>query len=416
MGRGIVWLLAQHMLHSSLQDNSSRHLFAIDLSMDGLQKMEQYIEGLALKYAERNIVGVRKRYKDHGHLIDNEDFILAYVRDISSLIHTSHTVASAYTSELIFEAVAEKIDIKTSLFQDIDKNSVVQPFFFTNTSSIPISEIEKEAQIEGRLIGLHFYNPPPVQKLLEIIPTSATSTELKQLANNIATELKKTIIYAPDQAGFIGNGQFLREVSYAVSLAQELSKDCSLPEALYQINEVTKHLLLRPMGIFELMDYVGINVCSSIMDIMKKAFPEESFNEEPLTNWLNAGALGGQDNKGKTQDGIFKYEAGQITAAFDGATYQNLQKINFGKLAPYSWKELKPKRNIDPLLLDYFNTLKDADDALAKMAIQYGLACTRIGEHLVSEKIALSKEDVNQVMTLGFHQIYGPINNFLTPS
>ena len=321
MGRGIVLLFARSLLKYNFKFEKKHQIFAIDVSMDGLEEMLLYIELQSFKYAEKNIDTIRELYADNSDLINESDFVKAYVEDVKNLISISTEIDSAYNSELVFEAVAENIDIKTSLFSSIDKNSIVRPYFFTNTSSIPIATMEKEADIKGRMIGLHFYNPPPVQKLLEIIRTDQTQSELILLADEIAKELNKTVIYAPDFAGFIGNGQFLREVSYAMNLAQEISGDYGIPKAIYLINEVTRELLLRPMGIFEVVDYVGIRVCNSIMSVMRKAFPDESFNNTLLLKWIQAGALGGQDTKGKTKNGIFKYESGQITGVYDETEY-----------------------------------------------------------------------------------------------
>ena len=258
------------------------------------------------------------------------------------------------------------------MFRSIDENSIVRPYFFTNTSSIPISTLEKEAGIAGRIVGLHFYNPPPVQKLLEIIRTHHTESELVMLADEIAKELNKTVVYAPDFAGFIGNGQFLREVSYAVDLAQEISKDYGLSKAIYLINEATRELLLRPMGIFEVVDYVGVTVCDSIMSVMQKAFPNESFNNTLFSKWIQAGALGGQDTKGKTKNGIFKYEFGQIVGVYDDTEYCKTEKLKFEGVETLSWKDLKSDKSLKKTLNHYFFKLHSLKSPWAQIAIQYG--------------------------------------------
>ena len=416
MGRGIVLLFARRILEFNLKHQENRQIFAVDISLDGLEKMLLYIELQSIKYAEKNSEKIQELYSGHSNLINELDFVKAYIKDVKNLISISTSIDSVYNSEFIFEAVAENIDIKTSLFRSIDKNSVVRPYFFTNTSSIPISTIENEAGIEGRIVGLHFYNPPPVQKLLEIIRTHQTESELVSLADEIAKELNKTVIYAPDFAGFIGNGQFLREVSFAVDLAQEISKDYGLPKAIYLINEVTRELLLRPMGIFEVVDYVGVTVCDSIMSVMQKAFPNESFNNTLLLKWIQAGALGGQDTKGKTKNGIFKYESGQIVGVYNDTEYCKIEKLKFEGIETLSWKELKSDKSIKKTLNHYFSILHSLQSPWAKMAIQYGKACNSIGENLVAQKIAFSENDVNKIMTLGFHHLYGPVNSFFDSS
>ena len=416
MGRGIVLLFARRILEFNLKHKEKHHLFAIDVSLDGLEQMLLYIELQSIKYAEKNSQAIRELYTGYPNLVNELDYVRLYTKDIQRLISVSDTLESTHNSELVFEAVAENVNLKTRLLQSIDKKSSVCPFFFTNTSSIPISTIEKEADIEGRIIGMHFYNPPPVQKLLEIIRTKNTQTELVSLADEIARVLKKTVIYAPDCAGFIGNGQFLREVSYALDLVHVLSKDYGIPGSIYLINEVTRELLLRPMGIFEVVDYVGVNVCDSIMSVMQQAFPNEAFNNSLLLEWIQAGVLGGQDTKGKTKNGIFKYEEGQITGVFHKAKYNPTEILSFGNIARLSWKDLKSDKSIKKTLKHYFSGLHTSKNPFAEIAIQYGKACNSIGEELVVKKIAFSKNDVNEIMTLGFHHLYGPVNSFFDSS
>ena len=416
MGRGIVLLFARSILQFNLKHQEKRQIFAFDIASDGLEKMLLYIELQSIKYAEKNSETIRELYSDHSELVNELDFVKAYVADIKNLISISTSIDSVYNSEFVFEAVAENVDVKTSLFRSIDENSIVRPYFFTNTSSIPISTLEKEAGIAGRIVGLHFYNPPPVQKLLEIIRTHHTESELVMLADEIAKELNKTVVYAPDFAGFIGNGQFLREVSYAVDLAQEISKDYGLSKAIYLINEATRELLLRPMGIFEVVDYVGVTVCDSIMSVMQKAFPNESFNNTLFSKWIQAGALGGQDTKGKTKNGIFKYEFGQIVGVYDDTEYCKTEKLKFEGVETLSWKDLKSDKSLKKTLNHYFFKLHSLKSPWAQIAIQYGKACNSIGENLVAQKIAFSENDVNKIMTLGFHHLYGPVNSFFDSS
>ena len=416
MGRGIVLLFARSILQFNLKHQEKRQIFAFDIASDGLEKMLLYIELQSIKYAEKNSETIRELYSDHSELVNELDFVKAYVADIKNLISISTSIDSVYNSEFVFEAVAENVDVKTSLFRSIDENSIVRPYFFTNTSSIPISTLEKEAGIAGRIVGLHFYNPPPVQKLLEIIRTHHTESELVMLADEIAKELNKTVVYAPDFAGFIGNGQFLREVSYAVDLAQEISKDYGLSKAIYLINEATRELLLRPMGIFEVVDYVGVTVCDSIMSVMQRAFPNESFNNTLFSKWIQAGALGGQDTKGKTKNGIFKYEFGQIVGVYDDTEYCKTEKLKFEGVETLSWKDLKSDKSLKKTLNHYFFKLHSLKSPWAQIAIQYGKACNSIGENLVAQKIAFSENDVNKIMTLGFHHLYGPVNSFFDSS
>ena len=416
MGRGIVLLLSKTILFQNVQSKSEQKIIALDLSSNGLKEMLEYIEIQSIKYAEKNIELIRKIYEKNTNLIHDTHLVHFYAKEIKKLIHTTNNIEETYNSELIFEAVAEKIDIKTSLFEKIDRNSNGRPYYFTNTSSIPISTIERRAQLSGRIIGLHFYNPPPVQKLLEIIRSENTEEKLFTLAVDIAQLLNKRIVYAPDCAGFIGNGQFLREVSYAANLVENISEDYGFTGAILLINELTRDVLLRPMGIFEVVDYVGIDVCNSILSVMQNAFSNEKFNDSFLQDWIQSGYVGGQDTNGYTKNGIFKYESGEISGVFDRYEYQAFKPLDLRELSTHNWKELKSAGSIQKTLKEHFNNLHSSSHPFSEIAIKYGEECNKIGEYLVAHKIAFSESDVNQIMTLGFHHLYGPINNFFDAS
>ncbi len=416
MGRGIVLLLSKMILPQNVQSETEQKIIALDLSPDGLNDMLMYIEIQSTKYAEKNIEWVRKLYETNTDLMRDSDFVLFYSEEIKNLIQPTSKLEDTYSSELIFEAVAEKIDIKTSLFDKINRNSDVRPYFFTNTSSIPISTIESRAQVTGRVIGLHFYNPPPVQKLLEIIRSENTEVRLFKLAVDISKLLKKTIIHAPDCAGFIGNGQFLREVSYAANLVENISEEYGFTGAILLINELTRDVLLRPMGIFEVVDYVGIDVCSAILSVMQDAFSDEKLNERFLQNWIKVGYVGGQDTNGYTKNGVFKYESGEISGVFDSHEYQSIKPLDLRELSTHNWKDLKSDGSLQKTLKEHFNNLHLSKSPLSEIAVKYGMECNKIGKYLVAQKIAFSEDDVNQIMTLGFHHLYGPINSFFDAS
>ena len=412
MGRGIVLLLVQHLFSVNFKNNVKFNLVAIDLNEEDLKNMLSYIEAQTLKYAERNYPQIIELYDKENPKRSKEEWHKKYSADILDNITTSISFESAITSELIFEAVVEKLEVKVDLIRRIEENTSLKPYYFTNTSSIPIQSIEEEAKVKGRIIGLHFYNPPPVQKLLEIIKTENSSKEVELVAEDIAVSLKKTIVYAPDFTGFIGNGQFIREVSYAIGLVERLVLINGLPNAIYLVNEVTKRLLLRPMGIFEVVDYVGINVCQFIMDIMAGDFKNEKFNNSILNRLLKQEIQGGQDSHGRVKNGVFKYESGEIVGVYNRIKYDGFDRLNFGDLTLLTWRELKSKKDLEAILSSHFVDLSKSKGLAAKVAVKYGKACNKIGENLISNRLAFSENDVNTVMILGFHHLYGPINSY----
>ena len=170
------------------------------------------------------------------------------------------SMESAYDSHLIFEAIAENPDLKTSIFKKINENSEGEPWFFTNTSSIPIARLNDSANLNGRILGFHFYNPPAVQRLVELITIPGNSAVMIDFAKAYAKNLRKVLVPSNDVAGFIGNGHFMRDALYGISEAEKLTEKFSFAQAVYIVNKVTQDFLLRPMGIFQLIDYVGVDV------------------------------------------------------------------------------------------------------------------------------------------------------------
>jgi len=104
--------------------------------------------------------------------------------------------------------------------------------------------------------------------LVELIPAKTTKQELVDFAMQYAKNLRKTIVPSNDVAGFIGNGHFMRDALFAFSEVERLSKEMDFVEAVYMINKVSQEYLIRPMGIFQLLDYVGLDVCQYIMSVI----------------------------------------------------------------------------------------------------------------------------------------------------
>ena len=177
MGSGILFLTAMEITELKLMNpDLEAKLYAIDLSADGLDGLLKYVEGQTVRAAEKKTVLLRKLYADRKDLIENGDIIQQYVKDVLASIRTSNHMSDAYGSSIVFEAIKEDPKLKEKILRDIDANSESKPWFFTNTSSIPIGELEVAAGVEGRLIGFHFYNPPAVQKLVELIPPPSSQS------------------------------------------------------------------------------------------------------------------------------------------------------------------------------------------------------------------------------------------------
>jgi len=337
------------------------------------------------------------------------------------MVRTSSHLSDAYGSSLVFEAIKEDPKLKVTILKDIDLNSDEKPWFFTNTSSIPIGELNEDAELKGRVIGFHFYNPPAVQRLVELIPSDQTLSDLIEFAKTYAKKLRKVLIPSNDFAGFIGNGHFMRDALYGIEEVEKLRNKMGFANAVWVINKLSQEFLIRPMGIFQLIDYVGIDVVSYIMGVMNPYLDKEDLHSQLLEDLLSKGVRGGQFSNGSQKDGFFKYERGRPSAIYDIQTgdYVSLDEADknagefLGSLPEsFNWKQVNfsPKKN--ELLEDFFKGLREMDTNGARMAKAYGLNSKAIGELLVDSKVADTEEDVNKVLVTGFYHAYGPINNY----
>ena len=235
--------------------------------------------------------------------------------------------------------------------------------------------------------------------------------------------LRKTVVPSHDFAGFIGNGHFMRDALYGINEAEKLTKDHSFAEAVYIINKVSQDFLIRPMGIFQLIDYVGIEVCQYIMSVMNPYLTDEDLHSKLLDKMLELGVKGGQNSDGSQKDGFLKYQKGKVVAVFDSNKKQYIEISAIQEDCDRQLGELpsrfKPWKNVvgvpgnDDFFKSYFQEMKGMKTMGAEMAIKYFLSSKTISEKLVADKVAYTDADVNTVLKTGFFHAYGPINNYL---
>lgn len=427
MGSGILLLTAVEMADLSLKPENKDKSFvlnAIDVSPAGLSGLMKYLREQIRKVAEKKTVMLRKVYADRDDLIENYDIIDEYIFDVMNVVRPVTNMAAAYDSNLIFEAVSENRALKVKLLSDIDSNNKNNPWYFTNTSSVPISLIEGEAGIDGRVIGFHFYNPPAVQRLVELIKTNNTKEEVVEFAHLYAKKLGKIIVPSNDFAGFIGNGHFMRDALHGMKEAEALASEKNIPlyQAIYMVNKVTQDYLVRPMGIFQLVDYVGVDVVQFILNVMNPFVTDEELHSDLLDKMLLQGVKGGQHSSGAQKDGFLKYKGARVTSVWDThkQTYVDIEEFKdecddmLGALpdSAVAWKSILRNKKKDDLLATFFNALKSSDALGATTAVKYGRRSKEIGEKLVADEVANEIDHVNTVMLTGFFHAYGPVNNF----
>lgn len=392
MGAGITLLML-------LLPNS--RIKAIDVSESALDGLKNYLKQQLVRHAEKSINQLRKSYESRKDLISNEEMIENFTWESLDRIDFSTHLEDAEGAGLIFEAAVENIDSKVEILKKIRSSS---SWIFTNTSSIPISLLNEKAHLNNRIAGFHFYNPPPVQKLVEVIELQESPIELKELIKDLGNKLQKTLVYSNDIAGFIGNGYFMREIVYSFKKWKELG---SSDFGLQQIESVTKNFLLRPMGIFQLMDYVGLDVVKNILSIMKDLLPDPELQVHELDEWLSLGIKGGQKFNGQQKDGIFQYENGLPKALFSltKKKYIPLEDDLLIGVPPggLNWKTAVKNKEAIPF---YFADLLKDQSLGSILAQDYLKEGKRIANLLVSSHVAHSLKDVEVVLKNGFYHLY----------
>ncbi|MFA5816000.1 MAG: 3-hydroxyacyl-CoA dehydrogenase family protein [Bacteroidales bacterium] len=426
MGSGILLLTSVEMADLSLKPENRGRTFAIqaiDVSVEGLSGLMKYLRAQVLRIAEKKMVWLRLMYADRADLVDNGQIIQQYVFDVLNIVRPTIRIEAAYDCHLIFEAIKEDPDLKKMIFRKIDGANPHKPWYLTNTSSIPISELDRDAGLDGRIIGFHFYNPPAVQKLVELIRAESTVPSLEAFALEYAERLGKLVVRSNDKAGFIGNGHFMRDALHGISEAERLAAEVPLYEAIWMINKVSQDYLVRPMGIFQLIDYVGLDIMTYIMDVMNPHFRGEEIHSPMLMGYLELGIRGGQHSDGSQKDGILRYDKGRPVGVFDLASEQYIAVEHFresceARLGPLPqsfqpWKQVVGSKMKEKFFTSLFQELKTMDTAGARLALNYACRSKEIGQQLVANGIARSDEDVNTVLLTGFFHTLGPINNYV---
>jgi 3-hydroxyacyl-CoA dehydrogenase len=430
MGSGIAYLLLQEMARQEAQltgnvGEGDYRLILLDTNDQGFHALKRYLRRQLTKFAERNIIALREWYVNNPKVTDNEEIIKSFVDGACDMMRFGCSLEETKGSHLIFEAIVEDISAKASVFAAIDTICGKETMYLTNTSSIPISVLREESHLGDRLMGFHFYNPPAVQKLLEIIIPEDTEPQRKELAVALAKRLKKTLVFSRDVAGFIGNGHLMREIAFACDKVNELSQSIPLTEAIYTINKMTQEHLIRPMGIFQLLDYVGIDIYQRIANIMMQFLPKISFKQNVVDNMAKEKIWGGQYADGSQKNGFFLYENNIPQGIFDlkKKTYLPFLKGNWvaecdkrlGNLPDghLSWKKMSRDPHHDEKLKNYFRNLFQDTSLGSELAKEFLNNSREIAINLVNDGVAAKMEDVNTVLKNGFFHLYGADAPFL---
>jgi 3-hydroxybutyryl-CoA dehydrogenase len=203
-------------------------------------------------------------------------------------------------ADLVVEAASENVEVKLSIFKQLDTLCQPGTILASNTSSISITKIASVTKRSDKVIGMHFMNPVPVMKLIEVIRGYSTSDEVTQLIMNTSKALSKSPVEVNDYPGFVANRILMPMINEAIiSLNEGVA-------GVYEIDTVMKLGMAHPMGPLQLADFIGLDVCLNIMRVLQDGFGNPKYAPCPLlVNMVTAGHLGVKSGKG-----FYEYTAG----------------------------------------------------------------------------------------------------------
>lgn len=218
--------------------------------------------------------------------------------EILARIKTSTEVEIMADCDLIIEAATENMEAKKKLFAEMDALCKPETIFATNTSSLSITEIAAATNRPDKVIGMHFFNPVPVMKLVEIIKGLATSEETKAAVVELSQKLGKTPVEVEEAPGFVVNRVLIPMINEAVGiLADGVAKKEDIDEAM-------KLGANHPIGPLALADLIGNDVCLAIMEVLYNEFGDSKYRPHPLLRKMVRGNLLGR----KTGEGFYNYK------------------------------------------------------------------------------------------------------------
>jgi len=265
MGAGIAQVFAQAGLSVILNDLDQP---ALDKGIDGIKKR-----------LERAVEKDRISETDKNKTLD--------------LLSGTTDMKDASNCDLVVEAVVENMDVKTKVFKRLDEITPEHAILASNTSSLPITEIAAATDRPSQVIGMHFMNPVPVMKLVEIIRAIQTSDETYQAIEDLTKKINKSPVEVEDFPGFVSNRILMPMINEAIYTVYE---GVASPE---DVDTVMKLGMNHPMGPLTLADFIGLDTCLYIMEVLHEGFGDSKYRPCPLLRkYVKAGWLGKKSGRG----------------------------------------------------------------------------------------------------------------------
>lgn len=270
MGNGIAHVFAQY----------GNKVTMVDINPEGLEKAMATIT----KNLERQVAK---------EVITSE----VMKSTLANLSTSTDLLKAVSDAQLVVEAATERVDLKLKIFQDLDKAAPSDCILATNTSSISITKIAAITSRPDKVIGMHFMNPVPVMKLVEVIRGYSTSDEVTNTVFELSKSLQKVPVEVNDYPGFVANKILMPMINEAVITLHEGTA------GVEEIDTVMRLGMAHPMGPLRLADFIGLDTCLSILRVLQEGYGDPKYAPCPLlVNMVTAGKLGN-----KTGEGFYNY-------------------------------------------------------------------------------------------------------------